>query len=132
VKRLAIIALLLGLGGCAMAAPGIARATPTPQGGLQRPSTYNNQWVNKPVNPVDSLDVMMPKVEVTDISQRELGKFYIHPDVASGKYRNEVERLIDQPVQARKDEWAARMGTKKPADGANDIADKSNASKEQK
>jgi hypothetical protein len=121
VKRLAILALLLGLGGCAMSAPGVARAAPAAQPGIQPPSTYNSQWVNKPVNPVDSLDASMPKIEVTDISQRELGKFYIHPDVASGKYRNEVERLIDKPVQARKDEWAARMGTKNAGEGPGGI-----------
>lgn len=99
-----------------MAAPGVARATPDPQPGLQRTSTYNSQWVNKPVSPVDSLDASMPKIEVTDISQRELGKFYIHPDVASGKYKTEIDRQIAKPVEDREREWKARMGIRNVGD----------------
>ena len=78
--------------------------------GLEGQNTYNSQWVTKEKGVLDSLDSQQAKVEVTDISQRELGKFYTDADIASGKYKSEGDKRVTQAIEARQKEWALRMG----------------------
>lgn len=112
VHKLATLALLFGLGGCAMAGPGIARGTPSGPGDQQRATTYNSQWVSKPVSEIDSLDTMQANAQATDISKRQLGQNYTDPDIASGKYTSVADKIVSERVNARQNDWKARMGIK--------------------
>lgn len=103
------VLLFAVLTGCAMAGPGVARGTPQTPEGQHRNTTYNNQWVAQPANEVDSLDSMNQTVKVTDISERELGKVYVDPDVASGKYASEADKQVAKVLEARQAQWNARM-----------------------
>lgn len=111
-RTLAILTLLLLLGGCAMAGTGVASATARPKDGTIHQSTYNDQWVYKPQSELDSLDVSKQKLEVVDISKRELGVSYLDPDVASGKYESEADKKIAQRLEARQAAWNQRLGIK--------------------
>ncbi|MBE7493004.1 MAG: hypothetical protein HS108_14780 [Planctomycetes bacterium] len=105
------LVVLLGLGGCAMAGPGVARGTPSAPPGMERETTYNSTWVNKPRGPLDTLDSPTgQKIEVTDISKYELGKVYTDPDVASGKYASEADKKIALQLEKRQEAWRNRMG----------------------
>jgi len=96
-----------------MAGPGVASATPRPAPGMERDTTYNSDWVNKPRGTLDTLDsVQGDKIEVTDISEYELGKVYVDPDVANGKYASDADKKIAQRLEKRQEAWSNRMGIK--------------------
>jgi len=112
-RILACFALLLSLAACGMAGTGVARATPTPEPGMERETTYNSDWVAKPRGTLDTLDsVQGEKIEVTDISKYELGKVYVDPDVASGKYASDSDKKIAERLEKRQEAWRNRMGIK--------------------
>jgi len=95
------------LAGCGMAAPGVARVGAPYGPGHQ--TTYNSDWVNKPKDPLDTLDHEHMSLGA-DLSQREFGVSYWDEDPETGRRVPGYQRRQQERQEARRAAWRARMG----------------------
>ncbi|MBX3459420.1 MAG: hypothetical protein KF696_05535 [Planctomycetes bacterium] len=88
-----------------MAAPGVASLVAPPD----RPTTYDNSWVNKPPNPLD--DPNHEQHLSVDISERQLGEvWWIDEDGNRIKRVPGYEKRQAERRAARQAEMKKRMG----------------------